>query len=382
MVSAPGKSPQPFANLWFFPLAAAYAALVLPWSVLGQWDLIAAPPGLQTSLGHAHEMLFGFALAVVAGYVLGPQPVALTLSLALLWALARLAFLMGPAQLPSLLLQAGFVGLLAFKVLPRFLKAAKKWRNKTVAPIISGLCLAAVLFHLLTLSGHVYLQHALLLEAILLISSLMFFMGGRMIAPAVAGHLTKQGRTLEARVQPQLEGLVLITLAIILVVNLVPQEWARRASGGLLLAIALLTLVRLLRWQIWHCLDRPDLLALALGYLWLVAGWSLTGLSLTWNLLPLPQALHALTIGALGTLTLSVMARSRLHRVRRDPNASPVIYLAVALLSLAALIRILGKAPTASYLAAAVCWSLAYLILLGVLLKLAVEERKKKKPVG
>src|SRR5690606_41896229 len=68
--------------------------------------------------------------------------------------------------------------------------------------------------------------------------------------------------SLEARVQPQLEGLVLITLAIILVLNLVPQGWARRASGGLLLAIALLTLVRLLRWQIWHCLDRPDLLAL------------------------------------------------------------------------------------------------------------------------
>lgn len=382
MVSAPGKSPQPFANLWFFPLATAYAALILPWSVLGQLGLMAAPPGLSSSLGHAHEMLFGFALAVVAGYVLGPQPKTTTLSLVALWSLARLTFLMWPTHWLSLSLQAAFVVTLAIKVVPRFVKAAKKWRNKTVAPIISGLCLAAVLFHLLTLSGHVYLQHALLLEAILLISSLMFFMGGRMIAPAVAGHLTKQGRTLEARVQPQLEGLVLITLAIILVLNLVPQEWARRASGGLLLAIALLTLVRLLRWQIWHCLDRPDLLALALGYLWLVAGWSLTGLSLTWNLLPLPHALHALTIGALGTLTLSVMARSRLHRVRRDPNASPVIYLAVALLSLAALIRILGKAPTASYLAAAVCWSLAYLILLGVLLKLAVEERKKKKPVG
>src|SRR5690606_16466812 len=132
-----------------------------------------------------------------------------------------------------------------------------------------------VVFHLLALTEHAHLQHALLLETILLISSLMFFMGGRMIAPAVAGHLTKQGRTLEARVQPQLEGLVLITLAIILVLNLVPQEWARRASGGLLLAIALLTLVRLLRWQIWHCLDRPDLLGLALGYLWLVAGWKI-----------------------------------------------------------------------------------------------------------
>ncbi len=378
----PDKRPQLFANRWFFPLAAAYAALILPWSVLGQWGLLAAPAGLQSSLGHAHEMLFGFALAVVAGYVLGPQPRLVTLGLVWLWTLTRLSFLLWPAHWLSLLLQAAFVGALAFKVVPRFVKSAKKWRNKTVAPIITGLCLVAVLFQVLALTKHSHLQHALLLEAVLLISSLMFFMGGRMIAPAVAGHLMKQNRTLEARVQPQLEGLVLIALGLILILNPLPQNWARQVTGSLLLVIALLTLVRTLRWQLWHCGDRPDLLALALGYLWLVVGWALIGVSLIWQLLPLTNALHALTIGALGTLTLSVMARSRLHRVRRDPNAWPATYLAVTLLSLAALVRILGEPQLVSYLVASACWSLAYLSLLWVLLKLALEERQKKKPAG
>src|SRR5690606_36877148 len=113
-------------------------------------------------------------------------------------------------------------------------------------------------------------------------------------APAVAGHLMKQDRTLEARVQPRLEGVVLVALAVILALNLVPHIWARAITGGLLLTIALITLVRTLRWQLWHCVDRPDLLALSLGYLWLVAGWALFGASLIWQLLPLTHALHAL----------------------------------------------------------------------------------------
>src|SRR5690606_42159102 len=55
-------------------------------------------PLFRSSLGHAHEMLFGFALAVVAGYVLGPQPKTTTLSLVALWSLARLTFLMWPTH--------------------------------------------------------------------------------------------------------------------------------------------------------------------------------------------------------------------------------------------------------------------------------------------
>src|SRR3546814_8884250 len=49
---------------------ALYAALILPYSVLALLGLLPALPGLATSAGHAHEMLFGFALAVIAGYLL------------------------------------------------------------------------------------------------------------------------------------------------------------------------------------------------------------------------------------------------------------------------------------------------------------------------
>ena len=88
---------QTFASLYFFPVAAAYAALALPWSVFAHFGLVEAPPGLNGPLGHAHEMLFGFAMAAVAGYVLGPQPkrwIGLILSL---WLVGRLAFLGWPS---------------------------------------------------------------------------------------------------------------------------------------------------------------------------------------------------------------------------------------------------------------------------------------------
>ncbi|MEJ6655217.1 MAG: NnrS family protein, partial [Pseudomonas sp.] len=67
------KRQQPSAKrpafLLFFPLAALLAAGVVPLSV---WAVLAGsgwPPGLLSS-GHGHELIFGFALALIAGYTL------------------------------------------------------------------------------------------------------------------------------------------------------------------------------------------------------------------------------------------------------------------------------------------------------------------------
>src|SRR5690625_8011796 len=79
------RSRPPFANAWFFPAAALYAAVLLPLSVLSMLGLMPALPGLVSPAGHAHEMLYGFALAVVAGYLLGPQPRETTLILLGCW---------------------------------------------------------------------------------------------------------------------------------------------------------------------------------------------------------------------------------------------------------------------------------------------------------
>lgn len=366
MRESPARSArQPFANAWFFAVAALYAALILPWSVLGLLGLLPTPPGLATPYGHAHEMLFGFALAVVAGYLLGPQPQRVTLALLAGWALARLGWLFWPAGWLSMLGAAPFAAGLAWKVVPRFVGAAKKWRNQSVAPLVIALGLASVLGSLdprLSISPHPAQG------ALLVLATLLFFMGGRIIAPALAGHAQSQGWNLQARVQPHLEGSGLVLLGIALLALLVSLE---SVGGALTLAAGALTGIRLLRWQPWRHLRRADLAVLLLGYAWLALGLLLFGAALLFDVLPLTVALHGITVGALGTLTLAVMARTRLLYRLRDANAVPWIHPAAGLLSLAALARILpvplGADPYPWLLVSAACWSLAFLLLAALL---------------
>lgn len=364
------QAKKPFASLFFFPVATAYGVFILPWSVLAQFGLLAAPPGLTGSLGHAHEMLFGFALAVVAGYVLGPQSPRWLWSILLLWVAARIAFLGWPTSYVSALINILFVAVLAYKVVPRF-AGAKKWRNKTLAPILLGLCVAAATFQALLLADHTGPAHGLLFEAILLLSALMFFMSGRMLAPAIATHLLKQNRELNARLQPRLEGYVLLSLASALIVNLLPGVPTQPIVGWCLLAASAVALLRLSRWPVWRCLDRPDLVALTSGYIWLVIGWAVIGWTLLSRTLPLSTALHGITVGALGSLTLTVMARSQAQRTRKDANAAPAIYLAAGLISIAAMARMAAGNLIPGvwiHVLAAISWSVAFLCLLVFLL--------------
>ncbi|MDH0212751.1 NnrS family protein [Stutzerimonas stutzeri] len=359
----PRQPRLPFANAWFFPVAALYAAFILPVSILALLGLIPAPPGLSTPSGHAHEMLFGFALAVVAGYLLGPQPLRLILSLLGCWALARLSFLLWPGSWLALASAATFAGGVAWKVLPRFFGAAKKWRNQSVAPLLAGLALLSAM------AGNelgVAVERLLLVEALLLFATLMAFMGGRIIAPAMAGYAQSEGRRLDARVQPGLEGAVLILLGLAFVLNPLPWPLLRQLAAALVISAGVLSAIRLLRWQPWRC-ARADLLILLLGYAWLAFGLLLLGLGLLLPALSLSATLHALSVGALGSLTFAVMARTRLLYRFRDPAARPWIQAMALLISLAALARVvpalLALPQRGWLLIAAGCWSLAFLSL-------------------
>lgn len=377
----------PFANVFWFPIAALYSALILPLSVGGQLGWFPAPAGLQYAWGHGHEMIFGFALAVIAGYIAGPQRKEYAFSMIGLWLVARVSFWLAPTNVFSAMFNIAFVGALVWKLAPIFLRTAKKWRNKSVGFVLVGLAIASVGFHSVLQNSGTFalsqnqLSQCFLLEAVLLLSTLMFYMGGRIIAPALAGHFQRRGIHLKDRVQPRFEGGILILLLLSLLLNLTPFTWAPAVLALLLGTSALLCVVRVLRWRPWWCYDRADLLAMLLGYSWIIVGWVCIALSLLQSNFPITHALHAITVGALGTLTFTVMARSRSHRVLRDPNAKPWLFILPLLITISTLLRLNAHKfdYTLSLMLAVACWSAAFAGLFVWLLWLNKAEQKKKR---
>jgi len=318
-------------------------------------------------------MLFGYALAVVTGFLVNRLPRRQLVLLALLWLLARIAFLIAPSGLPAVLSNTAFAVAVALIVAPRFMKAAKKWRNRLIAPLVLAICSALTALGWTMAGRGGYMTPAIIGTAVLLFALLMLFFGGRLIAPAAAGAIEASGGRLDARVQPRLEGaLILAMLATVVIRPLAGTgNLADALVGMALIASGLLALIRLLRWRLWQCVGRMDLLCLGSGYAWLGIGLLLIG----WRLLlglgpPIAVATHAITVGALGTLTCNIMARTRLlqHRIAPVERAGRLVTI-TALMSTAAGLRMVGSDQTMLLLVAAGCWSAAQFTLLSILLE-------------
>ncbi|HEB78766.1 MAG TPA: NnrS family protein [Methylothermaceae bacterium] len=331
---------------WFFPAAALHAALVIPLS-------------LRTATSHGSEMLTGFGLVVVAGYLLGNLPRRPLAGVFFLWLGARLAWLFVVPGLQTIL-QGLFAAAVAVIVIPRFVGPGRKWRNLSLAPLPALLAAVSVPLQL------PWLAHQRLLEVmILLYAWLMAFMGGRLIAPAAAGARYHQGERLEARVQPALESwLVGLLAAAVIAAAITP--WSL-ASSLPIAATALLVAIRLYRWQLWRCRGRIDLWCLGWGYAWIAVGLMLLAAVPTLGL-DFRTALHGLTIGAMGTLTFNVMLRTAMQRGKVRPQADWLIPTGTLLITAAALLRLAIPVSVAQVAMvaglSALCWSTAWLLLL------------------
>jgi uncharacterized protein involved in response to NO len=340
----------------FYPAAALYAALALPVSVLAMTSGAGAPAA------HAHEMLLGFALAVVAGNQLGAARGRFVALLLLVWGAARISSLLAPASLVAGALNAAFAGALVFRVVPRLFGAAKKWRNRALPAVLASLCAAAAAWQFARYTGAPGVPRALVLATVMLFALLMLFMGGRILAPAVSGQLHLQGARLAARVQPRLEAVLLIAGALATGALLVPGLQAvaavAAATAGALAAL------RMARWRLWALRGRPDLLCLAAGYGWLAAGLAVLGTSIAAGRFE-NAALHVITVGALGTLTFNVMAMSWTLKARPAPAGYAGVVWGTGLLAAATGFRLLGTfQPQPWLLVAAGCWSAAYALLI------------------
>ena len=325
----------------FFLAAGVYAVLLMGlWLAVLQGSLSLG--ALPSPIWHGHEMLFGFAVAVIAGFLLTaaqnwtgiPMPSGRPLAaLFLLWLAGRLGFL-----LPGL--PAGLVALVDLSFLPLLALAlalpihrAKQLHNYPFPILLLALTVANALVHLQALGWTSTARLGLYLATYVVVA-IMVVMGGRVIASFTDNKLGTR-----ARRWPLIEWLVLpITLGALLAALIAPDSLVT----ALLTAItATVHAVRLTGWYTRKYWAVPLLWILHLGYAWITLGFVLLALSAAGMGAAAVSALHAFTAGGIGVLTLGMMARVSLGHTGRLLEPAPVMTLAFVAINLAALVRVL-----------------------------------------
>lgn len=378
----------------FFFFAGLFAVVsVGVWLLLftGHADL-----GLQDmpARWHAHEMLFGYTMAAVAGFFLTVVPNwtrakaqkgRVLMVLTALWLLGR-AVMWGQGALPYGVVMAGdMLFLLGLgSVVARPLLDPQHRRQFVFVPILLGLIVANAMMHLDVL-GFAALEIDWGLRGLMLgldaTLVLIAVMGGRVTPSFTSSFIGHADPSVKVKQSPALDRAVMAATWGVLVVDLV---WPERWLGGVVALLAAgLHLVRLGGWQGLRTLANPILWVLHLGYLWLVAGLALKGLA-DFGLLAQTDALHALTIGGFGTMTLAVMTRASLGHTGRGMKAHALIVVAYVLVSVAALARlaviIWPDAMVGLVLASGVAWVLAFAAFFAIYAPILIRPRIDGRP--
>lgn len=354
----------------FFFLAALYAGAAIPawlWMYFSGHALPGPFPGLYW---HAHEMLFGYLQAVLAGFVLTAIPNwtgRLPLSgwplagLVSLWLAGRIACAVVPGPGVAMAIDVAFPAVLAFSVW-REVVAGKNWKNAPVAVMITLFGLANALDHAANLD--LVAQGVGARLALAVIAMLLALIGGRIIPSFTRNWLVKRG---EIRLPASFGGLDKAALAATAIGVTTWLAAPESSAAGVMLAFAgVLLAVRLARWQGQRTAREPIVLILHVGYAWLAVALLLLGGSVLFGTLPQSAALHALTAGAIGTMTLAVMTRASLGHTGREIVADKVVVAAYAAVTAGAALRVAAPLSGDWYAHMLVCggalWSAAFLL--------------------
>lgn len=370
-----GRAPQGFAlfALGFRPLyllAGIYAALAVPiWAAQYAGWLPAANPAW-----HAHEMLFGYAFAVIAGFLLTAVRVwtaretpkgALLAAIAALWLAARLAApwsLGAAAILDALFAVAVALGIGAPIV-------ASRNRNWFFILLVLALGAASLAFQA---APRVALAAGL--DVVLFVIAVM---GGRVIPSFTNNAIPGAG----ARRIASLEYAALGALLALLAADVLELATAAAVIAA---AAALLHAARAALWAPLSTRDRPILWILHVSYAWVIVHLALRGLA-GFELVPSALATHALTVGAIGGLTLGMMTRTARGHTARPLVAGRAETAAYVLVHAAALVRVLGplvapSAYVASVVVSSALWSAAFATFAVVYVPILSRPRLDGKP--
>jgi uncharacterized protein involved in response to NO len=363
--------PQPWA-LWqlglrpFYLAASAFASLSIGlWAA--QYAGWLTRPYLDGPMWHAHEMIFGFALAVIAGFLLTavrnwtgqPTPSGGALmALVGLWIAGRV-LLLTPFALTAATIDTLFPVAVAVAIGLPLVRSGNR-RNYMFIGLLLAMAALDLVEHLarlrvIALSERYAVQGAL--DVVLLIVTVM---GGRVIPMFTSNGV----RGAQPRRNAAIERLAPASAVALLVADLLPlPAWALIA---VLVLGAIVQAVRVWLWRPWQTLRVPLVWVLHAGYLWIPLYLGLRALAEAGGLAT-PIATHALTAGAIGMLTIGMMTRTARGHSGRPLTTDRCEVAAYALVGIAAITRVLlplvvMSAYREAVIASAFMWSLAWAI--------------------
>lgn len=331
----------------FFLAAAAYAAIIMMIWLPVFDDSLELVSIFAPADWHAHEMIFGFLAAVIAGFLLtaipnwtGRLPVQgyPLLLLFSIWLAGRIAITFSEVlgwQL-VLLIDCTFLLALVF-VAAREIVAGKNWRNLKVVLPLSVLFVANVWFHI---EAHLH-DSTGSSRRLGLAVGIVFIMliGGRIIPSFTRNWLVKRDSPSLPTAFNRFDGVVIgvSALALLSWVGDVQGAW----SGLVLIGAGLLNLVRLARWAGIRTAAEPLIFMLHIAYVFVPAGFILLGLAMLFpDLVPVSVGAHAFGVGAVGCMTLTVMTRATLGHTGQPLAANLTVILVFAAIIMAAAMRV------------------------------------------
>lgn len=376
----------------FFLGAGLAAMLLIPWWAASYAFGIPLATSWPPTLWHGHEMLFGFIVAAIAGFLLtavpswtgargfGGGPLALVSGL---WLLGRVAVATSQFWPLSAVaaLDLAFLPALGVLVAPPLVRARN--RNTPLLAVLAALWATNVAFYW----GLYHRNDGAALDALIvgidIVLILITVIGGRIVPAFTTSALKQRGVSGPMRAWPGITELAVGSMIAVALSDLLVPDGT--IAGVIAALAAIVHTARLAQWRTLKSLRQPIVWVLHLAYVWLPIGLALKTFALMTGAAPAAFWLHALTIGAAATMIFAVMTRASLGHTGRPLVVEPVIALAYLLLTAAALVRVfglamLGIAYPEVIIAAAFLWTAAFLLFTWIYAPMLLAPRVDGKP--
>ncbi len=332
----------------FFLLGAAFSIIsILLWSMMLGGHFQTEVYGGQL-WWHIHEMLFGFVVAIIIGFLLtavqswtgvpGIKGNALKMLVAV-WLLGRIAILL-PQIIPAWIIAVIDLSFLPISaaVLATPIIKVKLWRHIMFVPLLLILTLTNATMHYSVFTSQPLHLYSASTSVILLVVLLMCVMGGR-VFPMFTANGTQTDKV------PPIAWLEKLAIGSMLLAVFSSFNWVEIHSSimaTIFFIAATAHAVRALRWRIWVTLSTPLVWSLHLSYWCISIGLLLFGLSDVTDLVSRSQAIHTLTVGAMGGMILSMISRVSLGHTGREIVANKTLFASFLLILVTFVVRVFG----------------------------------------